>query len=416
MQLSLRPQMIAGVAALSAAAVTIPLAQSAAVPALPKLSSAVQLSSLDSPISALVGTVSATVDSLLNTSSLLNPFTDLYWPESYYSPDFEIFYGPDTFGAIPNAINQFSFGALSSLLNNLSGYTQAALDIPLSLVQGVSDAAINTPGAVISAVGYLAAGDPASALAVLQTEIVAPLQTQLQYVAYDISYIVDNVIGNATSLLTVALPQAIANVGSAISGGLNYLVSYTAEAVSLLISDIAAGDFATAWNFVANGFLGPDGLLGAIGDLTVGIGLADFEPYENPDGSTTDILTVYAPSVRSALNSTFQRLGDYRALGLGGILNDPWDPVVTASSAAVAPARNAAAAAAAATPVPTGASSDSAAVTAAAPAATPKNPAKGGTRHASVAKTSVTKTSAAKASAARAGAAKAASARAAATK
>lgn len=412
MQLSLRPQMIAGVAALSAAAVTIPLAQSATVPALPKLSSAVQLSALDSPISALVQTTSRTIDSLFNSYSLLNPFTDLYWPDSYYSPDFDIFYGPGYVGAIPNAVNQFSFGPLSALINNLSNYTQAALDIPLSLVQGVSDAAINTPGAVIAAVGYLAAGDPASALAVLQSEIVAPLQTQLQYIAYDVGYIVDNVIGNATSLLTVALPAALATVGSAISGGLNYLVSYTAEAVGLLISDIAAGDFQTAWNFVANGFLGPDGLLGAISDLTVGIGLADFEPYENPDGSTTDILTVYAPSVRSALNSALQRLGDYRSLGLGGILNEPWDPVVTASSAAVAPARNAAAT----TAVPAGSSADSAAVTADAPAATPKNPAKGGTRHASVAKTSAAKAGAAKTSAARAGAAKAASARAAAAR
>ena len=411
MQLSLRSQMIAGVAALSAAAVAIPLAQSAAVTALPKLSSAVQLSSLSSPISALVGTASFTIDSLLNSAVLLDPFTDLYWPDSYYSSDFSYFFGPGYVGAVPDAVNQFSFGALSALVSNLAGYTQAALDIPLSVVQGIGDAAINTPGAVISAVGYLAAGDPSSALAVLQAAIVDPLQTSLQYVAYDIGYIVDNVIGNATSLLTVALPQAIANVGSAISGGLNYLVSYTVEAVSLVISDIAAGQFDTAWNMVVDGFLGAEGLLGAISDLTVGIGLADFEPYENPDGTTTDILTVYAPSVRSALTSTFQRLGSYRVAGLGGILNEPYQLGVTASSAAAAPVRRAAAAAVTATPDLTAPSADSAAVTADAPAATPKDSAKRGTRHASVAKTSAAKNSAAGAGAARASSARAAAAK-----
>ena len=354
MQLSLRSQMIAGVAALGATAVAISpiaqsaLAQSSLVPSLAHVSSAVELSAFVNPVAAVAGVLEATVADVFNGAALPDQ-NSLYWPDSFYSDtNFDILYAPGYVGVLPDAVNQFSFGTLSALVNNWSGYAEGGL-AGLALAEGVTTAVWNTPQAVISAVGYLAAGDTASALAVLQTQIIAPLTTSIQEAAAGVGYIVDNVIANIQTLTTDTLPRLVATMSSTVIGGATYIVNSAIATVTQVFTDLTGLQFEAAWNDAINGFLGADGTLGQIAALTVGAtGIVQDVTYDDGQGGTVVVPTVVVPSLRATATSTFQRLGDYRALGYGGILNEPFSPLPTAAAAAPVKRPVAAAAAAAA--------------------------------------------------------------------
>ena len=335
MQLSLRSQMIAGVAALGATAVAItPIAQSAVAPSMARVSSAVQLSAFVNPIAAVAGVIESTVASVFNSASLPDQ-NSLYWPDSFYSDtNFDILYAPGYVGLIPDAVNQFSFGALSALVNNVSGYAEAGLST-IAVVEGVTSAVWNTPQAVVSAVGYLAAGDTASALAVLQAQIIAPLTTSLQEAANGIGYIIDNVIGNVQTVLGDTLPRLVAGVVSQVVGAATYISQSVIATVGQVVTDLAGLQLENAWNDAINGFLGVNGTLGQISALTVGAtGIVQDVTYDDGQGGTIVVPTVVVPSTRAVATSALQRLGDFRSLGYGGILNEPFAPLPQAAPAA----------------------------------------------------------------------------------
>ena len=353
MQLSLRSQMIAGIAALGATAVAItPIAQSAVLPSMARVSSAVQLSSFVSPISVVAGVIEGTVADVFNSSALPNQ-DNLYWPDSFYSDtNFDILYAPGYVGLIPDSVNQFSFGSLSALVNNVSGYAEAGLST-IAVVEGITTAVWNAPQAAIAAVGYLAAGDTASALAVLQTQIIAPLTTGLQEAANGIGYIVDNLIGNIQTLATDTLPRLVASVVGQVVGATSYIVQSAFNTVTQVVTDLSGLQLEAAWNDAINGFLGVNGTLGQIAALTVGAtGIVQDVTYDDGQGGTIVVPTVEIPSIRAVATSTFQRLGDYRSLGYGGILNEPFAPLPQAVPAAAVKRAPAAAVAAVAAEVP----------------------------------------------------------------
>ncbi len=403
MQLSLRSQMIAGVAALGATAVAItPIAGSAVMPSMARVSSPVALASLVNPIAAVAGVIEGTVADVFNSAALPDQ-NSLYWPDSFYSdPNFDVLYAPGYVGLIPDAVNQFSFGALSALVNNVSGYVEAGLSTT-ALIEGVTTAVWNTPQAVVAAVGYLAAGDTASALAVLQTQIIAPLTTGIQEAANGIGYIVDNVIGNVQTLVGDTIPRLVANVVSQVVGATSYVVQSAITTVSQVATDLAGLQLENAWNDAVNGILGVNGTLGQIAALTVGAtGIVQDITYDDGQGGTITVPTVVVPSVRAVATSTFQRLGDYRSLGYGGILNEPFAPLPQAAAAASAKRAPAAAAAVAAVAAGTAAAGADATAkdTAASSASVPKSVGKHVGRQAATAKAAAGKAAAAAGSAA----------------
>ena len=396
MQLSLRSQMIAGIAALGATAVAItPIAQSAVVPSMARVSSAVELSAFVNPISVVAGVIEGTVADALNSAALPDS-TSLYWPDSFYSDtNYDILYAPGYVGLIPDTVNQFSFGALSALVNNVSGYAEAGLSAPVGLIEGVTSAVWNAPQAAIAAVGYLAAGDTASALAVLQTQIIAPLTTGIQQAANGIGYIVDNLIGNISTLTTDTLPRLVANVVSQVVGASTYIVQSAIATVSQVATDLAGLQLENAWNDAINGFLGVNGTLGQIAALTVGAtGIVQDITYDDGQGGTIVVPTVVVPSVRSVATSTLQRLGDYRSLGYGGILNEPFAPLPQAAPVAAKRAP-AAAATVAAVAAGTAAVADAADSAPAAAASASKPLGKHAGRQAATAKAAAAKSAAA---------------------
>ena len=339
MHVSLRSQMIAGTAALGAAAIALsPVAQPDLLPSLHRVSSPVQLSaiSLVNPITAI-----GTVVQNLNTDIFNQGFISdtLIWGDFFSNPPaYDTLYAPLNSGIIPDLANQASTGTLAALVNNLSGYTWAGIRGAGVVAAGVAASAFNTPIALINAAQYLAAGNAAAAVAELQTQILGPLQQGFTGAFESIGYILDNVIRNVQTLVTITTPTLLSGLlNDWAIGGATYIVQSAIGTATAIVGSLATGDLQGAWTNAVNGFLGQYGTLGQIESLTVGVGIVKTDTTSNPP-----VNYVAVPSIRSVVNSVLQRTGGYADLGLGGITNNPLVP--SPGPVAALPAKPAAAA------------------------------------------------------------------------
>ena len=332
MQISLRSQMIAGVAAVGATAMAItPIAQPDLLPSMQRVSSAVELAAFANPVEVLLSTVVDTSLWVFDQASLPDP-ADLFWPDNFYTPDFSFVFAPGYIGLIPDFVNQFSFGGLSAVVSNLSGYVSAGIRGVTDLVGGPITAVTNLPFALITAAGSLAAGRPDLAIAELQTQILGPLQAGITGALGAAGYIIDNVIANATTLITNTIPGLVGNLITTITNGAVYVGQSAITTLSTAVTALLAGQFETAWNTAVNGLLGPEGTLGQLEQLVVGVGIIQPVDYD-PDGVVD---TVIIPSLRSDFTTAGQRLGDLSQYGDGGIRNDAYFPLVTVTPPAAA--------------------------------------------------------------------------------
>ena len=194
---------------------------------------------------------------------------------------------------------------------------------------GVSDAVFNTPFALITAAQLALAGQIDAAIAELQTQILVPLQDGIATGIQAGTYILNNVVANATTLLTDTLPRLVSGLTEATVAGTTYLVETAIAVATDVVSNLASLNIEGAWNAAVNGLLDPgSGLLGSVGALTVGVGL--FEDIDYPDIGI--VQTVTPPSIRSVLTSVSQRVGDFSDFGDGGILNNPCCTVASAAA------------------------------------------------------------------------------------
>ena len=329
MQLSLRSQLIAGVAALSATAVAVaPIAQPDLLASPQQVSAAIQLSAFANPVTDLLGTLALTSEFIFWQDSLPSP-SDLFWPDSFYNSDFTFVYAPINYGLLPDALNQFSSGALSAVLTNLSGYIDTTIYGATGVAIGVSDAVFNTPFALITAAQLALAGQVDAAIAELQAQILAPLQDGIATGVQAGTYILNNVVANATTLLTDTLPRLVSGLVDATVEGTTFLVQAAIGVATDVVSNLASANIEGAWNAAVNGLLDPGtGLLGAVVALTVGVG--NFEDIDYPDIGIVE--TVTPPSIRSVLTSVGQRVGDFSDFGDGGIRNNPCCTVASAAA------------------------------------------------------------------------------------
>ena len=329
MQLSLRSQLIAGVAALSATAVAVaPIAQPDLLASPQQVSAAIQLSAFANPVTDLLGTLALTSEFIFWQDSLPSP-SDLFWPDSFYNSDFTFVYAPINYGLLPDALNQFSSGALSAVLTNLSGYIDTTVYGATGVAIGVSDAVFNTPFALITAAQLALAGQVDAAIAELQAQILAPLQDGIATGVQAGTYILNNVVANATTLLTDTLPRLVSGLVDATVEGTTLLVQTAIGVATDVVSNLASANIEGAWNAAVNGLLDPGtGLLGAVVALTVGVG--NFEDIDYPDIGVVE--TVTPPSIRSVLTSVGQRVGDFSDFGDGGIRNNPCCTVASAAA------------------------------------------------------------------------------------
>lgn len=347
MQISLRSQLIASIAALSATATVITaITPSDLTPSIQRVSSSYQLSALANPITTIAGVADQLNYQILSGQSLGNDgttyiFADPYWTEFFTAtfpsdPPTTVRYGPQTLGLIPDDVNLFSTSALSAVIFNLSNYGFAVGEGALALGTGAAAAVWNTPAAVATAVGYAAAGNTAAALAELQTQILAPLQAGIQLATDAISYITSNLTRNTQTILTATLPKLLGGLARATVGGLTYLTQSAIATATQVITDLATLNVEAAWNDSVNGFLSDIGTLGQLTWLTVApIG------FPNPADLTTGNPWV-SPSLRNVITAVAQQTGGSAilndVLGTAGIRNEPFYP--SALPAASVPSRS----------------------------------------------------------------------------
>lgn len=334
MNVSLRSQMTAGVAALSAAVVAVaPITQPDLLPSAERVAAAIQLSDFSNPITAITGNIFYATESILNQNFLDNDF--FVWPESFYGvdpfdPESFFLYAPSNFGLIPDLVNQLSDGPLSGLVNNLSGYGEAGIDSVLALVNGVANAGFNAPFAAFAAVQELIAGNPEAALQTLVEAIVAPLQYGVEYALAGVGYIVDNIIENIQIGFTT-LPLLGAELIDSVVGSVSLIVESLADTAASFVANLADLNIEGAWNAVVDGLLGESSTLSLIVGQTIGLGYGDFVGE--------DQFEITVPSPRAVLTSGFQRLGGQKFWADGGITNFPFfGPQAEATAAVTAPA------------------------------------------------------------------------------
>ncbi len=324
MNVSLRSQMTAGVAALGAAVVAVaPITQPDLLPtAAQRVAAAVELSGYSNPVIAITDDIFYAAQYLLDQSF----YGDAIWPDSFSG---EYLYAPLNLGVLPDFANQFSTGPLSGLVNNLGGYGFAGITAALNLIDGVAGSAFNTPFAIVDAVQELIGGDPEAALQTLITAIVEPLQSAIDEVVYDVGYIVDNILGNIQTVVTFTIPFLVAEVVGAVVDNAGFILEGLADTAASFVANLAALDIEGAWNDIVDGILGPGGTVGDIIEVTIGIGLGEFNEQ--------DEFVVNYPSIRSVVTSVLQRTGGLKTWGDGGITNDPLFGSEAESAAAVAP-------------------------------------------------------------------------------
>jgi len=339
MNVSLRSQMTAGVAALGAAVVAVaPITQPDLLPSAERVAAAIQLSAFSNPIIAISDNIFFATQYILDQGFVPD---NILWPDTFYG---EILYAPQNNGLIPDLVNQFSTGPLSGLVDNQGGYGFASINSALSLVNGVADSAFNAPFAVVEAVQELIAGDPDAALQALLTGIVEPLQFAVENALFAVEYIVENVIENLLTVASFTIPFMVEGLVGATVANTTLVLESLVDTATSFAGNLAALNIEGAWNDIVDGILGSDGTLGQIVELNIGIGLGDFVEE--------DVFDMENPSIRSVLTSGFQRLGGFQSTGDGGITNDPLFGQEAEAAAAVTESAPAVAELQAAEPVP----------------------------------------------------------------
>lgn len=254
MQNSLRSPMFAGTAAVGcAAAIAVtPLVPTVSLPALSSAKSAVILSAISSPITALIDTGALALNYLLTPTYSEDPAVN--WPASGIGPEWNALlqeqgdavggYFPHitAVGIIPNMI-QVPFPVATQLVNNW------ITNVQLLFQPGGLSTILTNMTARISAV--------VSSVAQLIPMAIAELGFQMQLVAASVV----NVFNNVTTAL-------------------------------------ANGDLQGVWNAAVDGLLSPTGIPGTILNLTIGAGI---QTDPNDLGTLT-------PSIRNFLQTAGQTL------------------------------------------------------------------------------------------------------------
>lgn len=289
MQIALRSHMIAGVAALGATAMVItPITQPDLLPSVQRAAASIELSSFDSPFTAISQVVEDINTNIFSNAPFGAPWTNV--------PGFPLYYE----GIIPDFLD-LPLPSLTTFGTNLSGYAWAGVRGVGDLSAKVLQAAWNTPFAVIDAAQLLIKGDTQGAIDLLKTQIVAPLQLGINSLLNSGDYILSNVVENIGILGAGILPAFQNLVGTTLNGAA-YIGVGLITTVKDSVDALTQGDYDTAWNIAVAGLLGREGTFGSLEKLTLGPGIIN---------SGGDI-----PSYRTVLNSIAQSFP----------FNQPYDP------------------------------------------------------------------------------------------
>ena len=260
MQISLRSHVIAGVAALGATAIAItPITQPDLLPSAQRAAASIELSSFDSPFTAISQVVEDVNTDILSNALFDKPYTTI--------TDFPLVY----LGVIPDFL-YWPLPALTTVGTNLSGYGWAGVRGVGDLSAKALQAAWNTPFAVIDAAQLLFQGDTQGAIDALKKGIVAPLQLGINSLLNSGDYILSNLVQNI-GIVAAGIVPAVQNLVDTTFRGVTYIGSGALDTVQASVDALTKGDFEKAWNIAVEGFLGRGGTLGSLEKLTLGPGI-----------------------------------------------------------------------------------------------------------------------------------------------
>ena len=300
MQISIRSQLIAGTAAIvgaSAIAMTPVTQANLALPDLQLPSAAqVSLAGFDSPLSELLGTVSAFNQWMLSSDNTTAGYTDLGGLlDATGVAIAKAGYQFSSVGLLPQVINdhmpiltQVGLNGAESLESTLNSLTTIGLI--------ASEAVWNLPGALVTATQQALSGDIPGAIATLQGAIVTPLVTAGQVALANGNFLLDNAVARGTALLS-AVPTLVNLVVQSSIGQATVLAGAFSTVVQNVITGITNGNAEEAWNAAVNGFFGKNGIPGTILNLTVGAGVQT--------GAATVV-----PSVRGVIQAAVHGVAD----------------------------------------------------------------------------------------------------------
>ncbi|WP_328359378.1 hypothetical protein OG976_06320 [Mycobacterium sp. NBC_00419] len=315
MDISLRSQLTAGVTLLAATAIAItPITQPSLLSSADRAATqSVALAALASPLNAV-----AEVIEDVNTNIFYNGAWDAPWNTL---PTLSNYAYAGYQGILPD----FAFWPLplaQTVVTNLSGYVWAG-------IRGVGDfankslqAVWNTPFALVDAAQLLIAGDPNAALAVIQSQIILPLQKGINSALNSANYIVSNLVENA-GIVASALPTLVTNLVGVTVGGASYIVNQAIATLTTAFGQLTSGQFGAAWDTAVNGFLGRNGTLGYLEQLTIGPGVV-----------TTDPSNPVIPSLRAVVTQGTRQLADSFYNPTYNPATGPFQPAAAAKSAA----------------------------------------------------------------------------------
>lgn len=331
MQISLRSQLAAGVAALGVTAVAVtPIAQPDLLPSMQRVSMEFQL--VGNPITEIGSVLQDINTNLFNQNFFPYDLNPNGWPELFYSGPVnqeggdDFVFAPLNYGLLPDIANQFSTGALNALINNISGYVWTGIRSAGIIPAGLAQAAFQAPGAVIEAVTLLIDSQPEAALQALVDGIVAPIQNGIEGALDGVGYIVNNIIFNAQTVLASTIPNLLQGLVATTIDGASFIAGALFNTVQTAFTEAIGGDIGGALSTLSAGLLGRNGTFGYLEQLTLGPGIVQVV-----DGFDTVVIGSY----RSVLTSELQRLGslntwttgeDEDEVYVGGILNPPYEP------------------------------------------------------------------------------------------
>lgn len=300
MNISMRSQLTTSVALLGATAIAVtPITQ-------PSLMSSAEIAAnrVDVALTGVANPINAIAEVVEDANT--NIFYNDGWGAPWNAiPDLEYAYSGYV-GIVPD-FGYWPLPVATTVLTNVSGYAWAG-------IRGVGDfanksfqAVWNTPLAVVAAVQSLIAGDPDQALAILQNEIVLPLQKAVNSALNSVAYIVQNVIENV-GIVASALPTILTNLAGVGVGGATFIATQAVNTLKTAFGQLTGGQFVEAWNTTVNGFLGRQGTLGYLEQLTIGPGVLTGDPS-----------TPVIPSVRAVLTQGTRELAN-------SFYNFPYNP------------------------------------------------------------------------------------------
>ncbi|WP_142389967.1 hypothetical protein [Mycobacterium sp. shizuoka-1] len=232
----------------------------------------VALAGFDSPLSELLGTVSAFNQWMLSADNTDAGYIDLGGLATGTGVGIaQTIFGFSSVGLLPQVINDH-MPILTQVGLNGAESLESSLNAATTIGLIASEAVWNLPGAWVTATQQALSGNIPGAIATLQAAIVGPFVAAGQTALAAGNFLLDNAVARTTALLS-AVPTLVNLVVESTVGQAQVLAGSFSAVAQNVITGLTNLNAEETWNAVVDGFLGKNGIPGTVLNLTVGAGV-----------------------------------------------------------------------------------------------------------------------------------------------